>query len=65
MDVEARDELLDRLKSRSAMLERELREAQRIAHVQVSLVIDDKGIAEGRNVHSKQNERHYKLVKLT
>ena len=65
MDVEARDELLDRLKSRSAMLERELRESQRIHQIQVSLVIDDKGVAEARNVHSKQNERHYKLVKLT
>jgi coproporphyrinogen III oxidase-like Fe-S oxidoreductase len=36
MDVEARDDLLDRLRSRLAMLEREVRESQRIAQVQVS-----------------------------
>jgi hypothetical protein len=35
MDVEARDDLLDRLRSRLAMLERELKESQRVAQVQV------------------------------
>jgi hypothetical protein len=35
-DVEARDELLDRLRSRSAMLEREMRESQKISQLQVS-----------------------------
>jgi chromosome segregation ATPase len=39
MDVEARDDLLDRLRSRLAMLERELRESQRIAQVQVCHII--------------------------
>lgn len=56
-DVEARDELLDRLRSRLGILERELREAQRIAQVQVSQYKD---MADIRNDHLIQNVHPYR-----
>jgi hypothetical protein len=59
--VEARDDLLDRLRSRLAMLERELRESQRVAQVQVC---HSPYRADVRNVPLNQNVLPSKLKKL-
>jgi hypothetical protein len=61
MDVEARDDLLDRLRSRLSMLERELRESQRVAQVQVCHLNPR---ADVRNVPLNQNVLPSKLKKL-
>jgi len=58
--VEARDDLLDRLRSRLAMLERELRESQRISQVQVC---HQQSRADVRNVPLNQNVPPSKLKK--
>jgi hypothetical protein len=58
--VEARDDLLDRLRSRLSMLERELRESQRIAQVQVCHITY---MADVRNVPLNQNVLPFKRRK--